>query len=225
MQFDLDIRKTLVSGQRRFDLRVQVQSHAHSLVIHGPSGAGKSLTLKAMAGLLTPDQGHVKVAGQTLFDRAANIDLLPQQRRMGYVFQDYALFPHLTVQQNIAFGLTQGWRNPHARAHNDAVAYWLDAFGLQAMAQQLPQDLSGGQQQRTALARALVAQPRALLLDEPFAALDHALRETLRQELRDLQQRLNIPLVLITHDPQDVAIFGEHVVALHEGAVDQNCVV
>lgn len=219
MQLDLHICKTLQSGKRRFDMDVRIQSQSQRVVIYGPSGAGKSLILKAMAGLLQPDRGHIRLNGHMLFDHAAGINVAPQERQVGYLFQDYALFPHLTVRQNIAFGLSRGWFNPRARVQADAVDYWLDAFELSGLAHQLPEELSGGQRQRTALARALVTQPRALLLDEPFAALDQDLRATLRQELLDVQQRLNVPLVLITHDPQDVVIFGEHVVRLHNGAV------
>lgn len=217
---DLDIRKTLQAGKRRFELNVCVKTGSQRVVIFGPSGAGKSLTLKAMAGLMRPDAGHIAIGSQTLFDSARGIHLAPQNRQVGYVFQDYALFPHLTVRQNIGFGLVHGWLNPLARQHLEAVNHWLDAFELQALAHQYPDELSGGQRQRTALARALVAKPRALLLDEPFAALDTTLRATMRHELDTLQRRLQIPMVLITHDPQDVAMFGDHVVMLNNGQLD-----
>jgi molybdate transport system ATP-binding protein len=218
MQFDIDIDKTLRSAQRSFRLQVRFRSECRRLVIHGPSGSGKSLTLQAIAGLLRPDRGHIRLGGRSLFDAAAGINLAPQARRLGYLFQDYALFPHLNVRQNIAFGLARGWRNPRPDAGGDAVEYWLDAFGLRLMARQMPDELSGGQRQRTALARALVAQPQALLLDEPFAALDTALRGALRQELDRLQQDLQVPMILITHDPEDVEMFGEDVLRLGEGA-------
>lgn len=220
MQLDIDIRKTLHAGKRRFDLQVRIQSNSQRVVIFGPSGAGKSLTLKVLAGLMAPDHGHIRLNGRTLFDRAAGIDLAPQARQVGYLFQDYALFPHLTVRQNIGFGLTRRWLNPRCHEHHEAVEYWLDAFELQALAHQYPDELSGGQRQRTALARALVTHPRALLLDEPFAALDPTLRVAMRRELSELQQRLQVPMVLITHDPQDVDVFGEHVVPLREGTQD-----
>ncbi|RJG04253.1 ABC transporter ATP-binding protein [Noviherbaspirillum sedimenti] len=220
MLFDIDIDKTLRSGQRSFYLRLRLRSAHRRIVILGPSGAGKSISLQAIAGLLRPDHGHIRLDGRSLFDAAAGIDLAPQQRRLGYLFQDYALFPHLNVRQNIAFGLTGGWRNPPADAGGAAVDYWLDAFGLRPMARQMPAELSGGQRQRTALARALVAQPRALLLDEPFAALDPALRVTLRQELDHLQRELQVPMILITHDQEDAAMFGEQVLRMQDGAVE-----
>ena len=217
--FDVDIRKTLVSGQRRFTLDVRFRVAAQRLVILGPSGSGKSLTLKAIAGLMRPDAGHIRVAGRTLFDAAAGEHLAPQARRVGYVFQDYALFPHLNVRQNIAFGLAGGWRNPGARAADTRVDAWLEACQLTAVAQQLPGELSGGQRQRTALARALVTEPDLLLLDEPFAALDPLLRADLRAELDALQRRLQVPMILITHDPEDARVFGEQVLALRDGAI------
>ncbi|MFZ3128900.1 MAG: ATP-binding cassette domain-containing protein [Rhodoferax sp.] len=221
MQFNIDIQKTLRAGSRTFDLRVRFQSTCQRLVIYGPSGAGKSLTLKAIAGLLTPDAGCIQLGGQTLFDSASGTNLPTQQRQMAYLFQDYALFPHLTVRQNVAFGARRGWLNPRTQVADPTVDYWLQAFELQAVAHQYPGQLSGGQRQRTALARALVPHPRALLLDEPFAALDPALRGRMRSELDRLQRQLGVPMVLITHDPDDVVAFGEHVLTLSEGQIQE----
>ena len=220
MQFDIEISRTLRSGQRRFELGVQWRSDCQRLVILGPSGSGKSQTLKAIAGLMTPDSGHIRLGGRTLFDAKAGINLAPQARRMAYLFQDYALFPHLSVRQNLSFGLVRGWFNPSERRRDAAVDYWLDAFELRAVAHQFPAELSGGQRQRVALARALVAQPQALLLDEPFAALDSALRVGMRSELDALQRRLKVPMVLITHDPEDARVLGEQVLLLRDGAID-----
>lgn len=222
MELDIDIRKTLRSGSQRFDLSVQFRSNHRRMVIFGPSGAGKSLTLKAIAGLLKPDTGHVRLADTTLFDSAQGVNLAPQKRQVGYLFQDYALFPHLTVRQNIASALVKGWRNPTRQFTHPEVEYWLAAFHLEEQAAHFPEQLSGGQRQRTALARALVSHPRALLLDEPFAALDPALRVRMRSELDELQRRLDVPMILITHDVDDVAVFGEHVVHLVAGRVDDN---
>ncbi|MFZ6873918.1 ABC transporter ATP-binding protein [Undibacterium sp. Di27W] len=217
MQFDLHIHKTLRSGQRSFKLDVVVRSDSQRLVILGPSGAGKSLVLKAIAGLMTPDTGYIHVAGNTLFDHTARINLPPQRRQLAYLFQDYALFPHLNVAQNIAFGLSHGWRNPSAKVQDEKVDYWLEALHIKALARQMPHELSGGQKQRTALARALIAEPRALLLDEPFAALDQPLRISMRRELDSLQRQLNIPMILITHDAEDAQVFGEQVLNLQDG--------
>ncbi|MEO8408581.1 MAG: ATP-binding cassette domain-containing protein [Oxalobacteraceae bacterium] len=220
MQFDIDIRKTLRSGKRTFHLNVQLRSHSQRIVILGPSGAGKSLTLKAIAGLIEPDSGHIRLGDSTLFDAQAGINLAPQARNVAYLFQDYALFPHLNVRQNVGFGLARGWRNPRERDRHAAVDYWLDAFHLSAVSHQFPDELSGGQRQRVALARALVSRPQALLLDEPFAALDPALRLCMRSELDALQRRLQVPMILITHDPEDARVFGEQVLELREGAID-----
>lgn len=217
MQIDLDISKTLRSGKRVFHLQVRFCSEAQRIVIFGPSGSGKSLTLKAIAGLLRPDRGHIRLNGTALFDSEAALELTPQARKVAYLFQDYALFPHLTVRQNIGFGLTRGWLNPRAGKQHEAVDYWLEVFHLQHLAHQHPDELSGGQRQRTALARALAAQPQALLLDEPFAALDPALRTEMRDELAALQRRLDVPMILITHDPDDVEAFGDHVIQLRDG--------
>ncbi|MEN9398793.1 MAG: hypothetical protein RLZ81_3323 [Pseudomonadota bacterium] len=219
MRLDVHIRKTLRSGSRSFELDVRFASNQPRTVILGPSGAGKSLTLKAIAGLIRPDAGHIRLDNSALFDAAQGIDLPPQARHIAYLFQDYALFPHLNVRQNIGFGLAKGWRNPGVQDRNDAIEHWLSAFQLGAVADQLPSELSGGQRQRTALARALIAKPQALLLDEPFAALDPALRQHMRGELDELQQRLQVPMILISHDSTDADLFGQAVLHLHDGRI------
>ena len=217
MRLDVDIRKALRSGHRTFELQARFCAQGERVVVVGPSGAGKSMLLKALAGLVRPDAGHIRLDGETLFDAEKGIHLPPQARGVAYLFQDYALFPHLNVRQNIAFGELQGWRNPSAAHASPAVERWLDALGLRDVAHQHPHELSGGQRQRTALARALVAEPRALLLDEPFAALDTELRVSMRAELDALQRRLRVPMVLITHDPEDVRVFGEQVLRMDGG--------
>ncbi|RQS69559.1 ATP-binding cassette domain-containing protein [Burkholderia sp. Bp8963] len=219
MSLAVDIRKTYATAERHFALDVTFTATTQRVVLFGPSGAGKSLTLQAIAGLLAPDAGTISLNGEPLFDAARRIDVPTRERRVAYLFQDYALFPHLNVRQNLAFGLTPGWRNPRAKALPPEVAYWLHVFELEALAGHYPAQLSGGQKQRVALARALIAQPRILLLDEPFAALDGAMRQRMRHELAELQARLDIPMVLITHDPDDVAVFGDQVVHVNEGRV------
>lgn len=222
MPLAVDIRKTFESAERRFTLDVSFKAITQRVVLFGPSGAGKSLTLQAIAGLLRPDEGAITLHGNALFDSARGIDQKPQTRKIAYLFQDYALFPHLNVRQNIGFGLQQGWLNPRARISHPQVDYWLDALELKSVAGNHPAQLSGGQKQRVALARALVAEPRLLLLDEPFSALDSALRQRMRSELSDVQTRLDIPMVLITHDPDDVAAFGDQVVQVSDGCVREN---
>jgi molybdate transport system ATP-binding protein len=217
--WDLSLKKQLRTGVGPFTLEVGFRSAAQRLVLYGPSGAGKTQTLRMIAGITPPDSGWVRVAGRTLFDAAAGLNLSPQQRQVGYVFQDYALFPHLTVRQNIAFALRRGWRNPLRQEPLPEADRWIEQFGLKEVAAQLPHQISGGQCQRTALARALVTQPTALLLDEPFAALDKALRHRLREELLELQTSLQLPLLLITHDEDDVDRLAQEVVQLDAGRV------
>ncbi len=220
MFLDLDISKTMRSGKREFHLNLNYASSGERLVILGPSGSGKSLLLQMIAGLLRPDTGHLKLAGRTLFDHKQRINLTPQQRQVAFLFQNYALFPHLSVRQNVAFSLRRGLFNPSTKVASKTVDYWLDNFGLKPVQHQRPHELSGGQRQRTALARALVTEPRALLLDEPFSALDPDLRIHMRKELRELQERLAVPLILITHDVEDVKVFAEQTLCLKDGQVD-----
>ena len=190
--------------QRLFELDVTFSTSARRTVIYGPSGAGKTLTLQAIAGLLRPDRGRIAFNERPVFDSAQGMNLPAQSRCFGYLFQDYALFPHLNVRQNIAFGLTRGLLNPRRDVDDARVEHWLRVFELTEVCGQYPHELSGGQRQRTALARTLVIEPRALLLDEPFSALDPELRERLRDELSELLDRLDIPVLMITHDPQDL---------------------
>lgn len=217
--FDIKIRKHFPASD--FLLDVHFQSTAQRLVLLGPSGAGKSLTLKAIAGLLTPDSGQIRLNGQWLFDRQRGVDQTPQARRLGYLFQDYALFPHLNVVQNIGFALQGGLTNPRSHPVPVAVQYWLERFGLTTCAASYPHQLSGGQKQRVALARALAGKPAALLLDEPFAALDQQLRQSLRSELLQLLTETQLPLLLITHDATDAEILGQTVIELQQGRVSQ----
>ena len=206
--------------QKSFDgfrLDIDFTAEGGLVVLFGPSGSGKSLTLQALAGTVQPDAGRIVLDGQPLYDSASRLDLPPQQRRVGYVPQHYALFPHLTVAQNIGFGLTRLSR----RARAQRVAELLDLCSIQGLEHRLPRQLSGGQQQRVALARALAVQPRLLLLDEPFAALDMMLRETLREELVQGQARWGIPTLIVTHDLADVFALGQRVIVYDGGRVLQ----
>lgn len=215
----VDITRRLQSHGRSFELRAKFQCARDVTVIFGPSGSGKSLTLQAVAGLMRPAGGVIRLRGETLFDAAAGIDVPARDRGVGYVFQDYALFPHLTVERNVAFPLLHWWQRrvpPLARA---AVDEMLDLFELAHLRGSYPAQLSGGQRQRVALARALVRKPRALLLDEPFSALDPLLRERMRHELLRLRERFSVPLLVITHDPDDVATLAEEVIVFREGHV------
>jgi molybdate transport system ATP-binding protein len=215
--WDVSLRKSLRHGAARFDLDLHWTSAAPRVALVGPSGAGKTQTLKLIAGIARPDDGRVAVDARVLFDHAAGIDLAPQARRLALVFQEYALFPHLTLRQNIAFAHRPGWRNPPRAWRDDTAERWIERFGLAAVADQWPHQASGGQRQRAALARALVGEPAALLLDEPFAALDRALRRRLRDELIALLRELDVPLLLVTHDEDDVAHLADEVVYLEAG--------
>ncbi len=214
---DLYLQKELRAADRVFSLDITLASDSQRIVLYGPSGSGKSLTLKAIAGLMRPDSGHIRIQGRTLFDSTQGIDVRVQERNVAYLFQDYALFPHLTVAQNIAFGLARGSVNLRRPAEHPAVRQWLQAFELDTIAHSRPSQISGGQRQRVALARALVAEPDMLLLDEPFSALDLSLRQRMRAELADLQTRLQVPMLLITHDPADVEALGQTVFELRDG--------
>ena len=218
MRISVDIQKSYCCGGREFHLNAQFAVSGNRVVLFGPSGSGKTLTLRALAGLLRPDTGSIRVDGREFFDATAGLFVPPRDRRIGYVFQDYALFPHLTVRQNVAFGLSPLWGrlSPEAAAR---VQEMLNLFGIANLADQRPARISGGQRQRVALARALANEPAALLLDEPFSALDIPLRQKVRAELAGILARLDIPLVMVTHDPADVAFFGGDVVRYGEGRV------
>lgn len=205
---DVHLQVGLADGRRRFDLDVAFTSAAPVVALYGPSGAGKSLTLQAMAGLLQPRGGHVRIGGRTLYESASGINLPVERRGLGYLFQSYALFPHLNVRDNVAFGLTR-WGGRLSAEEARRVDGLLASFGLDSMAGSRPVRLSGGQQQRVGLARALACGPQALLLDEPFAALNPMLRHRLRAELAALRQRIGIPMVLITHDVDDVLALAD----------------
>lgn len=214
---ELQLDKTLSSPRRRFNLTLSFKTDARRLLVYGPSGSGKTLLLQLLAGLQTPDAGLISIAGRTLFDASRGINLPARERQMGFVFQDYALFPHLNARQNIAFSLRRGVFNPRRTASAPQVEQWLERFSLHDIQHLYPHQLSGGQRQRTALARALITQPRALLLDEPFSALDPALRQHMRQQLATLQSQLDIPMIIISHDPQDLVFFDAAVLHIEAG--------
>ena len=219
MKIDVDLRVSVGERGRTFELHTRFDSTQDRIVLFGPSGVGKTLTLQAIAGLLKPAQGHVRLGDRVLFDSAQGIDLPARDRHVGYVFQDYALFPHLSVARNIAFGLmpTLSWRlKPEVTRQVNEVMKALDIDGLQ---DRRTATLSGGQRQRVALARALIRQPALLLLDEPFSALDIGLRGRVRTELDDIRQRFKVPMVLISHDLDDVRQFADTLVLYEAGRV------
>lgn len=195
MTLSVDIRKQLgsFSLESRFTVR-----DGEPLALLGASGCGKSVTLRCIAGILTPDEGRIVLDGNTLYDSAARINLPPQKRRVGYLFQQYALFPNMTVRQNIAAAVRE--RSGQAAV----VSELLHRFQLESVAGQRPGQLSGGQQQRCALARILASSPRAILLDEPFSALDSYLKYQLELELTETMERFAGPVVWVSHDRGEV---------------------
>ena len=219
MKLGVDIELTLGRGAQRFELRARFDSTRERLVLFGPSGAGKSVTLQAIAGLLRPTRGRIVLGERVLFDSAAGIDLPARERGIGYLFQDHALFPHMSVTRNIAFGLmpTLPRRiDPATLARVERVMHALD---IAALGPQRPHELSGGQHQRVALARALVREPDVLLLDEPFSALDATLRARVRAELEEVRRRFGVPMVLISHDLEDVRLLADTLVLFEPGRV------
>jgi len=218
---DVDLQLSVADRHRRFDLSARFATDVPFAALYGPSGSGKSLTLQAIAGLLGRARGHVRLDGRTLYDSAAGIDLPAPARRIGYLFQDYALFPHLSVRENVAFGLTAWHRRRLPPQEEERVQSLLDSFGLAPLASSRPRTLSGGQQQRVALARALACRPQVLLLDEPFAALNPMLRSTLRQELAEVRRQWNIPVLMITHDIEDVLELADVAFVYRQGEVVQ----
>jgi molybdate transport system ATP-binding protein len=221
MKLSVDIKLSLGAQPRQFDLQARFDATEDRVVLFGPSGSGKSLSMQAIAGLIRPDAGRIVLGGRVLFDGAAHIDMPARERQVGYLFQDYALFPHMNVERNVAFGLmpTFRWRMEPSVAKK--VNEVLRALDIETLRHSLPRELSGGQRQRVALARALVREPEVLLLDEPFAALDIALRSRVRVELEEIRKRFGVPMVLISHDLEDVRLCADTVVLYQAGRVTQ----
>jgi molybdate transport system ATP-binding protein len=209
-----------VAVQRRqgtFSLDVAFTTAHQRVVLFGPSGAGKTLTLLCLAGLLVPDHGRIDVDGTVLFDAAQRINVPPWRRRVGIVLQSYTLFPHLPVAGNVAYGLAPVWRG----RERIRVETLLAAVGLSGYADRMPAQLSGGQRQRVALAQVLASDPRLLLFDEPFSAVDAPVRERLRRDLLGLLDAFRIPLVFVTHDFGEAYLLGQTIVIVAGGRVVQ----
>ena len=204
------LRVDITVPRRHFELGVAVEvAEGETVALVGPSGAGKTTVLRAIAGATRPRAGAIHLGEQALFDAARRIDLPPEERRVGYVFQEYALFPHMTVRQNVAF------------AGSSRADELLERFGIAHLSEARPRHLSGGERQRVGLARAIASDPGVLLFDEPLSALDAHTRTRVRAELFDLLRELRLPALLVTHDFEDATSLADRVGVIVDGGIHQ----
>lgn len=215
MQLEVNICKKL----KEFTLQAEFVLHDGVLGLMGSSGSGKSMLLKCLAGIEIPDCGRIVLNGRVLFDSTEKINLPPQQRRIGYLFQNYALFPNMSVAENIMCGpRAKGLKQEQSRAIVQAM---VNKFQLQGLEARYPRQLSGGQKQRTALARLLAVEPEVILLDEPFSALDAQLKEKLQEQLQQLLQEYGGISVLVSHDRQEIERLSDSVLLIHQGILSE----
>ncbi|MDQ1261201.1 MAG: molybdate transport system ATP-binding protein [Euryarchaeota archaeon] len=211
---EIDIKKKL----RDFDLKVKlVVAGGKTLMLVGDNGCGKTTLLNLVAGLDNPDKGRIALDGRALYDSDNRKNVPPETRGIGYVFQNYALFPHMSVYDNVAFGLRT--RKMAAGEIKILVKEHLEAAGLWEIRKAKAADISGGQKQRVALARALIIEPRLLLLDEPLSALDVRKQTAMRKELKDTIHACSVPCIIVTHDLRDVAGIGDQACLLEQGKI------
>lgn len=208
-------KKFKAAGSPGFQLRISEEFAPGFTVLFGPSGAGKSMLLDCIAGLVKPDQGKIKLGEEIFCDMDKNVFLEPQERRVGYVFQSLALFPHLTVEENVRYGISH---LPEAE-RLERLAKILDTFHIQKLRTRKPGKLSGGEKQRVALARSVITEPRVLLLDEPLTGLDAGLRHAILEDLRDWNAERRIPILYVSHNREEVDAIGDRVVAMVDGHV------
>ncbi|HEV2764112.1 MAG TPA: molybdenum ABC transporter ATP-binding protein [Pyrinomonadaceae bacterium] len=211
------IRKRLGDARHveAFTLDVEFDARAGVTILFGPSGAGKSLTLRSVAGLVRPDEGRIVVEGRALFDSERGVNLPIRERRVGYVFQNLALFPHLSARANVEFALA---RRPRRERRERADAL-LESLRILHAAERRPREISGGEAQRVALARALASDPQLLLLDEPLSALDEPVKHDIIEDLRALNRRLRLPVLYVTHSREEAVALGERVLVFERGRV------
>lgn len=213
MGISVYIKKSL----REFDLDVEWEAGNELVALFGYSGSGKTMTLKAISGLVAPDSGRIYLNDRPLFDSVKGVNERPQNRETGYVFQDLALFPHMTVEENIAYGLKKNER----KDSKSRISEMLEIFHLKGLEKKLPARLSGGQRQRVAFARTLAVKPSVLLLDEPFSALDSMIRLEMRSVLKAIQQTFSIPVILVTHDFPEALELADKMIVYSDGKIQQ----
>ena len=215
----VEIKKSFSNPRHNaFRLDISFSVGSGFTVLMGSSGAGKTSVLRMIAGVLKPDEGVIKMDSNVFFDSAGKIDLPIQERRVGFVFQDYALFPHLTGEQNIAYGVKTSDR----KARLESAAEMLSLFRIEHVRSRLPREMSGGEQQRVALARALASDPLIVLLDEPLSAVDVETRARLLDEIENAQQRANIPFIYVTHNESEAERLGRHRITIQNGVVSNS---
>lgn len=212
---EIDFTKTLDGGAGSFDLELKLALEAGAFTtIYGASGAGKTSTLRMISGLMTPDRGSLVVNNEVWYDSSKKINKKPQERSIGFVFQDYALFGHMTVLENLIFAKGK-------KDGTNTIDELLEVMELQQLQHRKPETLSGGQKQRVALARALVQKPKLLLLDEPFAALDNTIRFKLHEYLKRVQERYDLTTILISHEVGEIIKLADKVVYLEQGKISK----
>lgn len=211
----LDVR--LKKDLEGFSIDVSLRLDDELLVLFGPSGAGKTQILKMISGLIKPDEGSVSVGPHRLFDSKSSVDIPIRNRKIGYLFQDYALFPHMTVFGNIAYAIDGPLKGPGKEKVRELVS----VMRLTGLEDRYPHELSGGQKQRTALARTLASDPKLLLLDEPFSALDYQVREKLRTDLVNIHRMFPVTTILVTHDLEEAFMLGKRIAVINNGRIEQ----
>jgi len=208
----------IVKKVEGFTLDVEWQIGNELAVLFGHSGSGKSMTLQCIAGLVKPDEGSIRANGDLFFDHGLNVHVPPQKRSFGYVFQDRVLFPHMTVRGNITYGC-KGLSRSEIQGR---VAEMIGLLHLRGLEDRFPAEISGGQKQRVALARALIGRPEALLLDEPFEALDNPIRLEMRNLLKEIRREFDLPVVLVTHDVLEAYTLADRVIVYSKGRIQRS---
>lgn len=207
---DVDIQKKL----EFFELDIKFTVGNGLLAIQGMSGSGKTTILNCISGIKTADKGHIRLNNRIFFSSNDNINMKIKDRNVGYVFQNYALFPHMTVRENILFGVNKKYTD-----YEKELSYISDMMKIRHLMDKYPSEISGGEKQRVAFARAMIIRPDILLLDEPFSALDEDLKEDIYKDLLNIKKSQNIPIILITHNKNEAKILADKIIYIHNGKI------